>query len=213
MPDEEVGLQELNPAQLRLGSMTPAAKSGARGDGQTPSEVVAALLQRMAGGDETALILLYSQLSSTNLRVFTSNSRRCRGSQGCDLRDFFSASVRRPNMYDPKRCSAMAWVLTVARRFALDRRKEPEAKGERSRANGPPASEGPGEGRYGHGLAAPRRSGFGLGSALAKGPGTSSSPLISRGSRVRRSHVATVCPWVTVKTPDSRRPRALAHSF
>lgn len=76
----------------------------------------------MASGDETALILLYSQLSSTiyacSLRIL-GDVEEAKDTTS----EIFFRLWSKADRYDPARCSAMAWVLTVARRFALDRRR------------------------------------------------------------------------------------------
>lgn len=87
-----------------------------------PNRKAGELLERMAGGDETALLLLYSQLSGTiyacTLRILGDVEEAKDATE-----EIFFRLWSRAGRYDPGRCSALAWILTVARRFALDRKR------------------------------------------------------------------------------------------
>lgn len=98
----------------------PQRNEQAREDG--PNRKAGELLARMAGGDETALLLLYSQLSGTiyacTLRILGDVEEAKDATE-----EIFFRLWSRAGRYDPGRCSALAWILTVARRFALDRKR------------------------------------------------------------------------------------------
>ena len=91
-------------------------------DGDAPNRRAGELLARMARGDETALLLLYSQLSGTiyacTLRILSDVEEAKDATE-----EIFFRLWSRADRYDPSRCSALAWILTVARRFALDRKR------------------------------------------------------------------------------------------
>ncbi len=91
-------------------------------DSDAPNRRAGELLARMARGDETALLLLYSQLSGTiyacTLRILSDVEEAKDATE-----EIFFRLWSRADRYDPSRCSALAWILTVARRFALDRKR------------------------------------------------------------------------------------------
>jgi RNA polymerase sigma-70 factor (ECF subfamily) len=80
------------------------------------------LLARVAARDEAALIALYAQTAGT---VHACCLRILRDPE--DAKDVTSETFWRlwcrAASFDPERCSAMAWILTIARRLALDRRR------------------------------------------------------------------------------------------
>jgi len=86
------------------------------------------LIARMAARDEAALVALYARTAG--------------GIHACCLRilgdpeeakdvtsETFWRLWSRAAAYDPERCSAMAWIMTIARRLALDRRRSLERRG------------------------------------------------------------------------------------
>ena len=83
----------------------------------------AQLLLRMAENrDEAALIALYESISSA---VYACCLRILRDAD--EAKDATSEAFwrlwTRADRYDPERCSAMAWIMTVTRRLALDKRR------------------------------------------------------------------------------------------
>jgi RNA polymerase sigma-70 factor (ECF subfamily) len=82
----------------------------------------AELLVRMVRGDEAALVALYTRAGSTVhaccLRILGDPD---------DTKDVTAETFwrlwTRAASFDPERCSGMAWILTIARRRALDRRR------------------------------------------------------------------------------------------
>ena len=82
----------------------------------------AALLAAMAMGDEAALIALYARAAGTIraccLRILLDTAEADDATS-----ETFWRLWTRADRYDPAHCSAMAWIMTVTRRLALDRRR------------------------------------------------------------------------------------------
>jgi RNA polymerase sigma-70 factor (ECF subfamily) len=80
------------------------------------------LLARMAAGDEAALIALYARTAGT---VHACCARILGDPE--EAKDVTSETFWRlwcrASSFQPERCSAMAWMMTVTRRLALDRRR------------------------------------------------------------------------------------------
>lgn len=85
------------------------------------------LLQRIAAGDEAALIEFHRQY--VNL-VFSMAFHVLQdpGESEEVTQDVFLTVWRRAGDYDPHRGSVATWLLTVARRRAIDRRRSREAR-------------------------------------------------------------------------------------
>ncbi len=89
----------------------------------------AQLLRRIAENrDEAALIALYESISAA---VYACCLRILRDAD--EAKDATSEAFwrlwTRADRYDPDRCSAMAWIMTVTRRLALDRRRGNRRRG------------------------------------------------------------------------------------
>jgi RNA polymerase sigma-70 factor (ECF subfamily) len=86
------------------------------------SDPTADLIVRMAARDEAALISLYARAAGT---IHACCLRILRDPE--EAKDVTSETFwriwSRASSYEPDRCSAMAWILTIARRLALDRRR------------------------------------------------------------------------------------------
>ena len=107
----------------RFGRGIAARRSTAAPSGARARDPEAQLLRRIArDGDEAALIALYENISSS---VYACCLRILRDED--EAKDATSEAFwrfwTRAERYDPERCSAMAWLLTVTRRLALDRRR------------------------------------------------------------------------------------------
>lgn len=106
------------------GVSTRRAVDTARGpSGARARDPEAQLLRRIATDkDEAALIALYETISSS---VYACCLRILRDAD--EAKDATSEAFwrlwTRADRYDPERCSAMAWIMTVTRRLALDRRR------------------------------------------------------------------------------------------
>jgi len=76
----------------------------------------------MAAGEEEALVALYARTAglvhAVALRILGS-----REEAGDATAEVYWRIWTRAGSFDPGHCSAMAWILTVARRMALDRRR------------------------------------------------------------------------------------------
>jgi RNA polymerase sigma-70 factor (ECF subfamily) len=102
-------------------SVTPPLMGASRAPPETPaSDGLAALLRRVAAGEECALELLYDL---TAARLFSLASFIVRNSQDAEevVCDAFVQIWRNAWQYDPQRGSALAWLLTICRSRALDR--------------------------------------------------------------------------------------------
>jgi RNA polymerase sigma-70 factor (ECF subfamily) len=99
------------------------ARTRAHGAGAaTAPDPEAGLLARVERGEEAALVALYDRAAGT---VYACCVRILGDAD--EARDVTSEAFWRiwcrASSYDPERCSAMAWILTVTRRLALDRRR------------------------------------------------------------------------------------------
>ncbi len=92
-----------------------------------------ALLDRLAGGDESALAELYDQ---TSPRVFglALGILRDRDSAEEATLDTYLSVWSRAATYEPARGSPMAWILTIARSKAIDLLRSRARRGEKHRA-------------------------------------------------------------------------------
>ncbi|MCH6230073.1 ECF RNA polymerase sigma factor SigK [Microbacterium sp. CFH 31415] len=95
-------------------------------DGAEPIDHVGELLQRIAGGDQTAFARLYDMLSPRAfgliLRVLVDRSQSEEVLQEVFLEVWQSAS-----RFVPKRGQGRSWVLTIAHRRAVDRVRSSQA--------------------------------------------------------------------------------------
>lgn len=122
----------MNPRFRRAGGTRPIGKMArpaergvapARRDRGTNRDAEAELLLRIANKrDEAALIELYERISPS---VYACCMRILRDED--DAKDATSEAFwrlwSRADRYDPTRCTAMAWIMTVVRRLALDHRR------------------------------------------------------------------------------------------
>jgi RNA polymerase sigma-70 factor (ECF subfamily) len=76
----------------------------------------------MAEGDEMALVEFYELLAGTLHACCLRILRDPEEARDATAEAFWRLWSR-ADRFDPERCSAMAWVLTVTRRLALDRRR------------------------------------------------------------------------------------------
>lgn len=101
---------------------TPAAPRRSQKHVSTRPDEAADLLRRMAAGEEEALVALYARTAglvhAVALRILGS-----REEAGDATAEVYWRIWTRAGSFDPGHCSAMAWILTVARRMALDRRR------------------------------------------------------------------------------------------
>jgi RNA polymerase sigma-70 factor, ECF subfamily len=98
-----------------------AEPSAIPGEGVAPTDDVA-LLRRVGAGDERALAALYDRWAGT---VYALARRIVREEAEADdvVEDTFWQVWRQAARYEPSRGSVSAWLLTVARSRALDRRR------------------------------------------------------------------------------------------
>ncbi len=106
-----------------------AAPSSYGPSGARARDPEAQLLLRIAENrDEAALIALYESISAA---VYACCLRILRDAD--EAKDATSEAFwrlwTRADRYDPERCSAMAWIMTVTRRLALDRRRSIQRRG------------------------------------------------------------------------------------
>lgn len=88
----------------------------------------AELLARMAARDEAALVALYTRtagaIHACCLRILNDTE---------EAKDVTSETFwrlwSRASSYRPEHCSAMAWIMTITRRLALDRRRSLRRRG------------------------------------------------------------------------------------
>ena len=110
--------------------ITARRTAAARGPtGARARDPEAQLLRRIAeDGDEAALIAMYENISSS---VYACCLRILRDED--EAKDATSEAFwrlwTRADRYDPQRCSAMAWIMTVTRRLALDTRRSNMRRG------------------------------------------------------------------------------------
>lgn len=90
--------------------------------GERRSDPVAPLLQRMARGDERALVELYHRIAPL---VYATCIRILRDAEEANdaASEAFWRLWTRAARFDARQSSATAWVLVVTRRLALDRRR------------------------------------------------------------------------------------------
>jgi RNA polymerase sigma-70 factor (ECF subfamily) len=91
-------------------------------DGAGGGSEEARLLGRIAAGDEAALVALYARVGgavyATCLRIVGDPD----DAQDATAEAFWRFWTR-SDRFDPRLCSATAWILTVTRRIALDARR------------------------------------------------------------------------------------------
>ncbi len=99
----------------------------------SPETPYVALLDRAAGGDESALAELYDE---TSPRVFglTLGILRDRESAEEATLDAYMSVWSRAATYESTRGSPMAWILTIARSKAIDLLRSRTRRGEKHRA-------------------------------------------------------------------------------
>lgn len=108
----------------------PRAQAPRARDAEAPQaeDVEAALLRRMARGDESALVALFARrgglVHAVCLRILESRAEAEDATS-----EAFWRFWERAERFDPRRSSAMAWILTVTRRLALDRRRSLRRRG------------------------------------------------------------------------------------
>jgi RNA polymerase sigma-70 factor (ECF subfamily) len=99
-------------------------------DGATPVDHVADLLERVAGGDETAFARLYDMLAprvfGLILRVLVNRAQSEEVLQEVFLEVWQSAA-----RFAPNRGQGRSWVLTIAHRKAVDRVRSSQASADR----------------------------------------------------------------------------------
>ncbi len=125
---------------------TPAAPRTSKRDVRTLPDEKGDLLRRMAAGEEEALVALYARTASL-VHAVAVRILGNREEAGDVTAEVFWRLWTRAGSFDPGHCSALAWILTVARRMALDRRRSLLRRGsavERFRAEleGEPAEGG-----------------------------------------------------------------------
>jgi RNA polymerase sigma-70 factor (ECF subfamily) len=105
---------------------SPTARGPLRGSRATDAE--AALLARLAARDEAALVALYERAAPA---VYACCLRILRDPD--DAKDATSQAFwriwSRAGDYDAEQGSALAWLLTIARRLALDQRRSGVRRG------------------------------------------------------------------------------------
>lgn len=116
-----------SPAEMAIPRPSPRNPAAAPGPGPASGGAPAdseegRLLGLIAAGDEAALVSLYARVGgvvhATCLRILGDPDEAQDATAEAFWR-FWSRADR----YDPRLCSAMAWILTVARRIALDVRR------------------------------------------------------------------------------------------
>jgi RNA polymerase sigma-70 factor, ECF subfamily len=97
------------------------------------SEADDSLLRRMAAGDARALRQLYDRCSAT---VFALVLRIVRNGAEAEeiMQDTFVDAWKRARAYDPRRGTAVSFVLTIARSRALDKLRSRAAEGRATQA-------------------------------------------------------------------------------
>ena len=92
------------------------------------SDPEAALLRRMVARDETALVELYAKIAGT---VYACCLRILYDPEEAEdvTSETFWRLWSRASRFDPEHCSALAWILTITRHLALDRRRAVARRG------------------------------------------------------------------------------------
>lgn len=86
------------------------------------------LIARMADRDEAALIALYARTAGTIHACCVRILRDPEEAKDVTSETFWRLWCR-ASSFRPERCSAMAWIMTIARRLALDRRRSLQRRG------------------------------------------------------------------------------------
>lgn len=115
----------------------------ANDDAATPADPLAAHLQAAARGDARSFELFYAATARLALAVV----RRVTGDAYAEdvLADAFFQAWRDASRFDPRRGSALSWLLTIARSRALDRMRQETLRhgGLAGAPEGPCDDEGP----------------------------------------------------------------------
>ena len=105
-----------------------------------PSDPEADLIARMAAKDEAALVALYARAAGTIHACCLRILRDPEEAKDVTSETFWRLWCR-ASSYRAEHCSAMAWIMTITRRLALDRRRSLERRGralDRFRSEPPP---------------------------------------------------------------------------
>ncbi len=125
-------------------TISPDREAAPRHDALGAPDTEAALLARMAEGEEAALVHLYERMAGSvhavGLRILADGDEAEEATAECFWRLWSRAS-----MYRPGRCSGIAWILTVARNCALDQRRRIERRGNMRRRLDADPTAGAGE--------------------------------------------------------------------
>jgi RNA polymerase sigma-70 factor (ECF subfamily) len=109
--------------------MTPPPAAPLPRADAAPADFDAALLARIAGGDQEAFAALYDRLAG----LLTATARRILG-DGAEAEDIvhdaFLTIWEKAAAFDPSRGSPLAWALTLVRHRAIDRIRSRRRRGE-----------------------------------------------------------------------------------
>ena len=86
---------------------------------ERPEDMEAALLARMARGDEAALAALYDRLSSLAYGVALRIAGNSESAQDA-VQEAFLRVWRHAGGFDPRRASAITWLSVITRNLAID---------------------------------------------------------------------------------------------